>query len=49
MSKKSEKMPVKKGEFEQIKQNIFAAKTEKEKKMWEAILRKLENGHKKPE
>lgn len=33
----------KRGDLDRIKQNIFAAKTEKEKKMWEAILRKLTN------
>ena len=27
--------------LEKIRQNIFTAKTDKEKKMWEAILRKL--------
>lgn len=45
MSEKPKKVPVK-SNLDQIRQNIFSAKTDKEKKMWEAILRKLENGHK---
>lgn len=33
--------PKKQPSLETIKQNIFNAKTEKEKKMWELILNKL--------
>ena len=29
--------------LDKIRQNIFSAKSEKEKKMWEAILKKLES------
>lgn len=39
----------KKPNLEQIKQNIFSAKTEKEKKMWEAVLKKLLNNNKQRE
>ena len=35
-------MKPKKPSLETIKQNIFNAKTEKEKKMWELVLKKLE-------
>jgi hypothetical protein len=34
--------PFKKPSLESIKQNIFNAKTEKEKKMWQAVLDKLQ-------
>ena len=34
----------KKPSLETIKQNIFNAKTEKEKKMWQAILDKIQGG-----
>lgn len=36
---------VKRPDLEKIKQNIFSAKTEKERKMWESILKKLRAPH----
>ena len=35
-------MKTKKPSLETIKQNIFNAKSEKEKKMWELVLKRLE-------
>lgn len=37
------KMVSKKPNFEKIRQAIFSAKTEKEKKIWEAVLKRLES------
>lgn len=39
----SKKVAPKKDKLETVRQNIFSAKTEKEKRMWENVLRKLES------
>ena len=33
----------KKGEFDQIEQNIFSAKTESEKEKWRKVLKRLQD------
>ena len=38
---------VKKDKLEKIRQNIFTSRTDKERKMWEAILKKLQDEPKK--
>lgn len=35
-------------DFEKVRQNIFASKTEKERKMWELILKRLQSESGKP-